>query len=401
VVVAGLGPAGAAASIHLARRGMRVVAVDRSGFPRDKCCGDGLTTDALRRIRRLGVAPGDVASWQPVTEIRLRSPSGRRVELSLPGGGTYATVARRADLDAALVDAARTAGAEVREGCRVVGVEADAASVRLQLQGGEELEAPYVIAADGAWSPVRKLLSGGPATEAYLGDWHALRQYFSGVTGPGAGQLWVWFEPDLLPGYAWSFPLPDGRANVGIGLPRRPGQPVGRLGRLFEDVLRRPHVAAVLGPGAGPEAAVRAWPIPARLAGDNLSAAGGRVLFVGDAARAADPLTGEGVGQAIETAELAVTALAAAGPSAPRRAARRYRGAVARGLSVDHRLAAGLSRLLASERGARGALRAAGASRWSRDNFVRWMFEDYPRALALTPWRWRRGALAGPPAYPG
>ena len=76
----------------------------------------------------------------------------------------------------------------------------------------------YVVAADGMWSPVRKALGCGEP--GYLGEWHAFRQYFDGVTGNAADRLWVWFEPDLLPGYAWSFPLPDGRANVGFGVLR-------------------------------------------------------------------------------------------------------------------------------------------------------------------------------------
>ena len=68
------------------------------------------------------------------------------------------------------------------------------------------------------WSPLRKHL--GVATPGYLGEWHAFRQYFTGVGPRAARDLFVWFEPDLLPGYAWSFPLPDGRANVGFGIQR-------------------------------------------------------------------------------------------------------------------------------------------------------------------------------------
>ena len=76
------------------------------------------------------------------------------------------------------------------------------------------------------WSPVRKLARRSPS-RGYLGEWHAFRQYVGGVTGPAAERLCVWFEPDLLPGYAWSFPLPDGRVNVGFGVAagRRPAHP--------------------------------------------------------------------------------------------------------------------------------------------------------------------------------
>ncbi len=70
------------------------------------------------------------------------------------------------------------------------------------------------------WSTVRKAV--GSARTGYLGDWQAGREYVGGV-GPLARKLWVWFEPDMAPGYAWSFPLADGTANVGYGVVRRPG----------------------------------------------------------------------------------------------------------------------------------------------------------------------------------
>ena len=83
-----------------------------------------------------------------------------------------------------------------------------------------------MIGADGMWSPLRKAL--GLRVEGYRGEWLAFRQYYANV-GERAGQeLFVWFEPDLLPGYAWSFPLPGGQANVGFGIQRGGSCPGGR-----------------------------------------------------------------------------------------------------------------------------------------------------------------------------
>ena len=70
-----------------------------------------------------------------------------------------------------------------------------------------------------------------------------------------------------------------------------------------------------------------------------------------------------------------------------------------RNLTVDHRLAGALSAVLASSVGARGAIRLAGASAWTRRNFARWLFEDYPRAFLVTPRRWRPGVLDRPGAF--
>jgi geranylgeranyl reductase family protein len=395
VAVVGGGPAGAAAAIVLARAGRDVVLVDKARFPRDKCCGDGLTTGALRRLEALGLLPDSVASWTRVGDVWIRSPSGRTVQFPLPrNGGTFAAVARRRDLDAALLDVARAAGAKVHDGHGLLAARGDQDGVTLEVEGLGPLRAHYVIGADGMWSPLRKALGAG-SDVAYLGEWHAFRQYFTNVTRQADSQLWVWFEPDLLPGYAWSFPLGGGRANVGFGVLRVDGQPSHTLKQLWLELLNRPHIRGFLGPHAVAEAPHKAWPIPARIGRTRLVAAAGRVLFVGDAARAADSMTGEGIGQALETGEVAAGAVLAAGPHRPHHAERLYTARVGRTLAVDDRLASALSRVLRSRRGARAAVRVAAASDWTRQNFARWMFEDYPRAILLTPHRWHRGMLHG------
>jgi flavin-dependent dehydrogenase len=130
-----------------------------------------------------------------------------------------------------------------------------------------------------------------------------------------------------------------------------------------------------------------------------LTAAGGRVLFAGDAARATDPMTGEGIAQALETAALAADALLAGRAGDPAGVADRYRREVARNLAPDHHMSTALSRVLGHRKGARGAVRVAGATDWTRRNFARWLFEDYPRAALITPWRWERGLLSGSGAF--
>ncbi|MGH9094771.1 MAG: hypothetical protein ACRDXE_06390, partial [Acidimicrobiales bacterium] len=238
----------------------------------------------------------------------------------------------------------------------------------------------------------------GADQPGYLGDWHAVRQYFT-HTGPEARHMWVWFEPDLIPGYVWSFPLPDGGANVGYGIHRQPGKPTGAMKHQWGELLARPHIRRVLGPDAVAEAPWKAWPIPTRIGRATLSGGAGRVLFVGDAVRAGDTLTGEGIAQALETAVSAAGAIHAAGPDHPARAASRYRRQVTLGLAVDDRLADLCSGVRARPGGANGWLRIATADDRVRRQFVRWMFEHTPRALALTPWRWRPGTLRRPGAY--
>ena len=404
VVVVGAGPAGSTAATVLARAGRDVLLVDKAEFPRDKCCGDGLTTLALRELEALGLQPASVPSWRSVDAAWLRSPSGREVCVPLPSrddptAGIYAATTPRRELDAALVDLARAAGVTVAEGHALVGLAQREDRVELQLHGLGPVAARYAIAADGMWSPTRKLL--GRAEPGYLGEWNAFRQYARNVTGPAADRLYVWFEPDLLPGYAWSFPLPDGRVNFGFGVlrdDRRRGHRDGAATKaLWGDLLGRAHIVDALGEGFELEGRHTAWPIPAGI--DRATLGDGRVLFAGDAAMATDTMTGEGIGQAILTGRLAAEALIAAGALQPDHARAEYVRGVRHQLVADHRMSHALGRVLASERGARGAMRVLSTSAWTRRNFARWMFEDEPRAVALTPSRWHRGFLRRPGAY--
>ncbi len=430
IVVVGGGPAGAAAAITLARAGAPVLLVDKARFPRDKCCGDGLTADALRQLEGLGLRPDAVPDWQPVGEVIVSSPVGRTVRFPLPYDGQYAVVAPRMQLDAALLDVARAAGVKVADGHGLTGARPVAGGLELDIEGLGTMTTPYAVGADGAWSPLRHAL--GANQPGYLGDWHAFRQYFSEV-GPAAADLWIWFEPDLLPGYAWSFPLPGRRANVGFGILRDAGIATRDMKDMWPELLARPAIRDILGDSAVAEGTHKAWPIPARVDRMPLTAGAGRALFVGDAACATDPMTGEGIAQALLTGRRAAEAILAGGarpgpsgrereggpsgrereggPSGREReggpsgrdrehnVGAHYQRAVEHELFADHRLARLLSRALSHRKGVRIALRVAGSSDWSRRNFGRWLFEDYPRAAVITPSRWRRGLFSGSGAY--
>jgi len=399
VVVVGGGPAGSAAAIELCRSGRTVILIDKATFPRDKCCGDGLTTLALRELEGLGLEPCTVGDWFDVGGAVVRSPSGRTVSLPLPDDGRYAATAPRLQLDDALLRLAREAGTDVRDGHgfrsldtardrsgAFIGVEAD----------GLSIDTRYVIAADGMWSPVRK--ATGTNDPGYLGEWHGFRQYASNVTGTAAHDLHVWFEPDLVPGYAWSFPLPNNRVNIGFGVLRDGARTGKEIKAIWPELLQRPHIVEALGDGFIMEDRHTAWPIPARV--DSLPLASGRVLFTGDAAAATDVMTGEGIGQALLTGRLAAEAIIAAGATRPTDAVDIYTREVRHHLVADHRMSLALGKVLATDWGARGAIRVVQASgSWGRRNFARWMFEDEPRAVALTPSRWHRRFLARPGAY--
>jgi len=355
---------------------------DKATFPRDKYCGDGLTSAALKLLKSLGVAFQTLDSYQPIREVVLRSPQGRENVYPFPENGTLGAVVKRRELDFELVRCAKAEGAELLEAHRATAIDQDDTGVSLSFATADsairQVRAKHVVAADGVWSPLRTML--GLRLPKYRGDWHAFRHYF--VDTQASQTLRVWFEPEILPGYVWAFPLADGRANVGFGVSRHTHR-TGDLSRLWNELLERPHIAEALGRDARPDDRPRAWPIPTALGELPLSA--GRVLFCGDAGGMCDPMTGEGIAQALLSGELAAQAL---GASADKNVASRYRALVWRHLRRDNRFARKLGKALQTPRGVAMAMTLSGANSFTRRNFARWLFEDYPRALIITPDRW-------------
>ena len=127
---------------------------------------------------------------------------------------------------------------------------------------------------------------------------------------------------------------------------------------------------------------------------DHIELARHRFLWVGDAAAATDVMTGEGIGQALLTGRLAAEAIIAGGATQPDVVAGVYRAEVLHHLRADHKMSTALGAVLAKRWGAIGAIGVvAGSGAWGRRNFARWMFEDEPRAVVLTPSRWHRKFL--------
>nr|MDT0661605.1 geranylgeranyl reductase family protein [Micromonospora sp. DSM 115978] len=338
VAVVGAGPAGAAAALAARRAGAHVLLLDRADFPRDKPCGDGIAPHAVDVLTALGVAD-PVAGFPAVPALRLVAPDGGQVARPLP---RPAYTVPRAVFDARLVAAAVAAGAEFRRHL-VRRIESRADEVLLD----GVVAARVVIGADGAGSVVRRAL-GHPANP----DGHlalAIRGYAPAPAGPveqrivttGAG----W------PAYAWSFPIGDGRANVGYGEVLR-GRPVtrahllDRLGALLPDV----DPAAVSG--------LRAHHLP--LSTHRPPPGRGRILLAGDALSLINPFTGEGIFYAVLSGALAGTAaagiLTGAGPDG---AGARYSAALRRRLGRHLRHSSAAARLGARPRLVAAAVRAA------------------------------------------
>src|SRR5437016_4382048 len=207
VLVVGAGPAGAAAGLAARRRGLDVLVVDKASFPRDKTCGDGLTTAALRLIEQLGVDLRTLPGYMAVRETVLVGPDGRRVALPLATDGDHAAVVPRVELDAAIVDTARRSGVEVRDGVAVSGIDmnGDGEAVTATTADGDSVRARFLIAADGHYSFVRRCLR--PPAPPSSATWPASGRTSPAATAPGSTCS---SRPACPPGTPGCSPLQEG-----------------------------------------------------------------------------------------------------------------------------------------------------------------------------------------------
>lgn len=303
VAVVGAGPSGSASALRVLqlRPDARVLLLDAAAFPRDKTCGDGVAAQVFDLLDALGVP--DLRPLGPaVPGLRLRSPGGQVVARRCARPNHPIP---RAVFDARLVDAAVARGAHLhRHRVRSLRVESD----RVVLD--DVYSARAVIGADGANSVVRRLIGGPPAPPRAVAV--AIRGYTPVTARPD--ELVIEFARRRYPAYAWAFPVADGRANVGFGVFDRRG------GGSRRELLAA--LAALL-PGQEPDPqSVRGHHLP--LSTGPRHHPDGRVLLAGDAAALVNPLTGEGIYDAVASGALAgQAALLGAGAGAAHRAAMR------------------------------------------------------------------------------
>jgi menaquinone-9 beta-reductase len=334
VAIIGAGPAGSCAAYFLARQGLNVLLLDRRDFPRDKTCGDALTSRALAVLDGMGVLGQFWASAHSIDQLQLTGPGGGSVVAptrASAGQIEPLVVVPRLALDEALRRRAVASGARFVGQCRVTDVESAASGVLVS--GCSNGHA-------AAWRARLVLLAVGASTGllSRLGLLRrpphfalAARAYYEDVAGL-ANSAHLRFDGVSLPGYGWVFPLSGSSANVGVGyLPaRRAGQrPPLEVRALFERFAGSPALDHLLARArrVGP---IRSYPIRTDFGAAPTS--GRRMLLVGEAAGLVNPLTGEGIGYALESGQLAAehagAMLASGGPSESGLAA--YDGALRR-----------------------------------------------------------------------
>jgi flavin-dependent dehydrogenase len=311
VIIAGSGPAGLATALHLlrARPGLagRIAAIERARHPRPKVCAGGLIPRTIAALSELGLTL-DIPSVQVFGGVARTDVATLDLE---PSPEPLCTIVRRDEFDAMLAGRARTAGLEIIDETRVLGVEQRSDRVSVATERGS-LDARVLVGADGSGSRVRSSLLGrtkhnvGRAlitelpvvrdrTEEFVQ--HRYRFDFTCVT-------------EGISGYCWSFPcLIDGRPHLNLGIydqhPRKalPGNSTPDLLRQLRAAF--PEMASFWNPNERP--AFRAFPIRWYDARDQYVR--GCTILAGDAA-GVDPLMGEGISCAFEHGKLAAAAVA-------------------------------------------------------------------------------------------
>ncbi|MFD6609890.1 geranylgeranyl reductase family protein [Micromonospora chalcea] len=317
VIVVGAGPGGSATAYHLARHGVRVLLLEKTEFPREKVCGDGLTPRAVRQLIRMGVDTSPEAGWLHNKGLRVIG-GGVRLELDWPDLASfpnYGLVRTRLDFDDLLAQRAVAAGAKLRTGVNVLGpvLGADDRVIGVQAEVGPDKEpatfhAPLVVAADGVSGRFPLALGLTKREDRPIGV--AVRRYYRSPAKHDDDYLESWLElrakgsDALLPGYGWIFGLGDGRVNVGLGV-LNSSSAFGKTNyrKLLTDWLANTpeewgmtDESNAEGPTLGAALPMGFNRVPHYTRG---------VLLVGDSGGMVNPFNGEGIAYAMESGEMA------------------------------------------------------------------------------------------------
>ncbi len=325
VIVVGAGPGGSTTAAHLAQAGTDVVLLEKSAFPREKVCGDGLTPRAVKQLVKLGIDTTTQAGWLQNKGLRILG-GGMRLELPWPELASYpgyGLVRTRLDFDQMLARRAEKLGAALyertpatspivddRDGS-IVGVLARPADSDRDVV----FRAPLVIAADGNSSRISLALGLHRRDDRPMGV--AYRRYYE---SPRHDDDWLesWLElwdrvdgqDRLLPGYGWVFGMGDGTSNVGLGILNTSAS---FRNVDYRDLLRRWVAQMPAEWGFDEEHArgpIRGSALPM---GFNRKPHYDRgLLLVGDAGGMVNPCNGEGIAYAMESGEMAAEMVAQA-----------------------------------------------------------------------------------------
>jgi geranylgeranyl reductase family protein len=331
VIVVGAGPAGSSVAFYLATAGLDVLLLEKTHFPREKVCGDGLTPRAAKALAAMGVPISAEDGWLRNKGLRIIGGGGR-IEIPWPDLSSYpgfGLVRNRLDFDEILARHAQKAGARLLEGTNVTGplrddrtgaiigvtarqLPAEAGGAGLMAGAARDngiaeerqYRARLVVAADGNSSRLSVSMGLAKRDDRPMGV--AVRTYYTSPRHEDdylEAWLDLWDGNSLLPGYGWIFGMGDGTSNVGVGMLNTSAS-FGRVD--YKDLLRKWLAAMPAEWGFAEEnrtEPVRGAALPMGFNRTPHYTSG--LLLAGDAGGMVNPFNGEGIAYALESGEIA------------------------------------------------------------------------------------------------
>ena len=297
VIICGAGPAGCTCALSLADSGLRVAVLEKNSFPRDKTCGDAVAAYVPKVLATINSSLtrslGDFTEKISVNTCRLVAPNQKAFDLRFSQTGF---ISRRMDWDNFLFEKASAQNNTtffLNHTIRDITITSDGVTV---MAGNTEFKGSMVIGCDGAHSVVNRKITGTrPDPDHHCG---AVRAYYSNVSGIPHDTFEIHLIKDLLPGYFWIFPVKNNMANVGLGVLSAviSGRKMD-LRTSLQNVLDEIPSIRDRFKNAERIGKIEGFGLP--LGSRKVPMSGDRFMLCGDAASLIDPLSGEGIGQAI------------------------------------------------------------------------------------------------------
>jgi menaquinone-9 beta-reductase len=303
VVITGAGPAGTSCALALRGAGLKVLLLDKATFPRDKVCGDAIPGRAVKTLYRIN-REYEARFKQFAEKLETRKTSlyykGKNIIFDWVGEAYTST---RLAFDNFLFDlASQDSGATILTDTEVKTANREAGGFLLGTRDGNTIKCKLLIGADGAHSPIARQLAGRVMDRNnHVGS---VRAYYSDISGLDPHTTEVYFDEQFLPSYLWIFPLPENRANVGFGmLSSEIAKRKVDLKKLFyEFIAQSPELQTRLG-NATQISALEGFGLP--LGATDVAVSGEGFILTGDAASLIDPISGDGIGNAMLSGKLA------------------------------------------------------------------------------------------------